>query len=247
MLFTFDIILGYLMGSVCSAVIVSQLFALPDPRSEGSRNPGATNVLRLAGKKYAVMVLIADILKGVIPVLIAKYLGSSVTAISFTCLAAVLGHMYPVFFGFKGGKGVATALGALLGFHFIIGVMVVATWLLIANFTRYSSLASIVSITLAPLYTVLVLKNTQAIPAFVIMTTIILFKHRKNISRLINGEEPKIKLKKGENDLRGIIEETVVVENAEEMAANEPYDNAEIPDPDLGIKRDKKPEDPEEV
>ena len=127
--FILFVTLGYLMGSFCSAVIVCRLFALPNPRQEGSKNPGATNVLRLAGKNYAALVMLADLLKGTIPVLIAKAFDADAVTVSFTALAAVVGHMYPIFFEFKGGKGVATAIGALLGFHFIIGVMVVATWL----------------------------------------------------------------------------------------------------------------------
>lgn len=189
------ITLGYLMGSICSAVIVCKLFNLPDPREQGSKNPGATNVLRIAGKQYAAMVMVADVLKGTLPVLIAKYFDAGPITVGFTALAAVLGHMYPVFFEFKGGKGVATAIGALLGFHFIVGVMVAATWLLVANFARYSSLASIVAISLSPLYALIVIGQVDTFPPLFIIALLVLFKHKDNIARLIDGTEPKIKFK----------------------------------------------------
>jgi len=197
-LFILVVTIGYLSGSICSAVIVSRVFALPDPRSEGSQNPGATNVLRLAGKKYAALVLVTDVLKGFLPVILAKLLGAGPASQGFTCLAAVLGHMYPVFFGFRGGKGVATALGALLGLNFIMGIVVIATWLLVANFYRYSSLASIVAITFAPLYSLLIMRVLDVFPPLLFITFLILYKHRENINRLIDGDEPKIKLKRHE-------------------------------------------------
>ncbi|KTD38935.1 transmembrane protein [Legionella nautarum] len=200
LVFIFFVVLGYLSGSVCSAVIVSRLFSLPDPRISGSQNPGATNVLRLAGKKYAAMVLIADMLKGLLPVLLAKLFDADPITISFTCLAAVLGHMYPVFFGFRGGKGVATAIGALLGLHFILGVMVIATWLLVANFTRYSSLASIISMVLAPLYALLTIGRLDIFPPLFFIALFVLYKHRNNITRLIDGDEPKIKFNRSNLD-----------------------------------------------
>lgn len=200
LLYSFVIIVGYLLGSVCSAVIVSRLFSLPDPRIEGSKNPGATNVLRLAGKKYAAIVLIGDMLKGLIPVLLAKILISSPTAIGFTALAAVIGHMYPVFFRFHGGKGVATAIGALLGLHLILGVMVIAAWLLVANFTRYSSLASIISLILAPLFALFTTGNFDLFPPLFFITLFVIYQHRNNITRLIDGEEPKIKFSHNLNE-----------------------------------------------
>lgn len=191
-LFLFNVVVAYLVGSICSAVIVCRLFDLPDPRTTGSRNPGATNVLRVAGKHYAIMVLIADILKGLLPVLLARMLDAGQLTIGFTCLAAVIGHIYPLFFGFKGGKGVATAIGALLGFHFILGVMVIATWLLVANFSRYSSLASIISITLAPFYLLFTIQGLDPFLPVFFITLIILYQHRENITRLMDGKETKI-------------------------------------------------------
>lgn len=192
LLWVFNTAIGYLCGSLSSAIIVSRLFSLPDPRQNGSKNPGATNVLRLAGKKYAIMVLFGDVLKGLLPVLLAKVLGSPPSLVAYTCFAAVFGHMYPIFFDFKGGKGVATALGGLLGLHFIVGVVVIATWLLVANFSRYSSLASIISLTFAPFFTILVTESISTFLPLFFMTVFILYKHRANITRLIDGEEPKM-------------------------------------------------------
>jgi glycerol-3-phosphate acyltransferase PlsY len=194
---------SYLMGSICSAIIVCRIFNLPDPRLEGSKNPGATNVLRIAGKEYAALVMLGDVLKGTIPVLIAKAFEADPAVVAFTVLAAVIGHIYPIFFDFKGGKGVATAIGALLGFHFIIGVMVIATWLLVANFSRYSSLASIISIALSPLYSLLIVPRLDIFPPLFFMVILIIFKHKNNITRLIDGVEPKIKFK------HSVIEEIV--------------------------------------
>jgi glycerol-3-phosphate acyltransferase PlsY len=195
LLFIFCVVIGYLSGSVCSAVVVSRVFSLPDPRATGSQNPGATNVLRLAGKKYAVIVLLADILKGLLPVVLAKALGAGPATTGFTCFAAVMGHMYPLFFNFQGGKGVATAIGALLGLDFILGVIVIATWLLAANFSRYSSLASITSIVFAPVYAIFTLRGVEALPPLLFIAMFVLYKHRDNITRLIDGEEPKIHFK----------------------------------------------------
>ena len=192
-LFLLFVAIGYLSGSVCSAVIVSRIFDLPDPRTAGSKNPGATNVLRLAGKKYAVIVLIADMLKGFIPVVLASLFTSSPVIVGFTCFAAVMGHMYPVFFDFKGGKGVATAVGALFGLDFMLGIVVAGLWLLIANFTRYSSLASILSIILMPILAVVLTQNVAVLPPLALIMLFILYQHRENLTRLMDGTEPKIK------------------------------------------------------
>lgn len=196
MQFLFFSILGYLMGSICSAVIISKSFGLPDPREGGSKNPGATNVLRLAGKKYAAMVMVTDLLKGTIPVLLANYFTHSASVAGFTALASVLGHMYPVFFEFKGGKGVATAIGALLGLHFILGLMVSITWLCIAKLFKYSSLASMISISLTPIYAFLVIGDKNVFLPLLMMAILILYKHWNNILRLAKGIEPKINFKK---------------------------------------------------
>ena len=194
LLVLFDLVGAYLIGSVCSAVIISRLFQLPDPRLEGSKNPGATNVLRLAGKKYAVMVLLADVLKGTLPVVLAFALGASAPVLGFSCLFAVLGHVYPVFFDFKGGKGVATALGALLGFDPLLGLSVLTTWLLIAFVSRYSSLASIIAVGLAPFYAFICVGSRPAFWPLLVMAGVVLYQHRENFTRLFNGLEPKIDL-----------------------------------------------------
>jgi glycerol-3-phosphate acyltransferase PlsY len=192
---TFLIIFAYLMGSVCSAIIVCRLFSLPDPRTQGSKNPGASNVLRLAGKQYAAYVIVGDVLKGAIPVLLAKYVHVSVPALGFMALAAVVGHIYPIFFGFKGGKGVATAIGALLGLNFVFGTLVAATWIILVNVTRYASLASIASVALAPLYSLFIVRGPDLFPPLLIIAILVIYKHRGNITRLMEGTEPKIQLK----------------------------------------------------
>lgn len=204
-LFLLVIILAYLCGSVSSAIIISRVFDLPDPRIEGSKNPGATNVLRLAGKKFAAMVLLGDVLKGVVPVVIARLLEVGPVTMGFACFAAVMGHMYPVFFGFKGGKGVATAIGALLALNLILGVLVITTWLAVANYTRYSSLASIISISLSPLYAIITIGRFDILVPLFFLVIFILYQHRSNITRLIDGEEPKVRFSTSELS-RGIEE-----------------------------------------
>jgi len=134
---------GYLFGSISAAIVTCRLMGLPDPRSEGSRNPGTTNVLRLGGKKAALLTLVGDMLKGLLPVLIAGALTDKPAVLAATALAAFLGHLYPVFFGFTGGKGVATALGVVFGLDWRVGLATVATWLMMAFIFRYSSLAAL--------------------------------------------------------------------------------------------------------
>lgn len=191
-LFFICIALGYVIGSVSSAIIVCRICNLPDPRSEGSLNPGATNVMRLAGKSYGIVVLIADMIKGFLPVLIAQMLGAGAITVGFTCLAAVIGHMFPVFFEYKGGKGVATALGAMLGLHIMLGVAVMLTWLVVAHFSRYSSLSSMTAIVLAPIYTLFIFGHVDAFIPLLLIAFLILYKHRNNINRLLDGTEPKL-------------------------------------------------------
>ncbi len=192
----FYVIIAYLLGSVCSAVIICRLFSLPDPRTEGSKNPGATNVLRIAGKKYAAIVLATDMLKGFLPVFLAKLLGANSTTIGYICLAAVLGHIYPIFFNYKGGKGVATTLGALLGFNWLLGGMVIGTWLVVALISRYSSLAAVVAVVLAPFYSLFITYNIRAFVPLAIIMIFVIYKHHANLTRLVDGTEPKINLKK---------------------------------------------------
>lgn len=196
LVFTLCVISSYLIGSVCSAILVCKYFNLPDPRGHGSRNPGATNVLRLAGKKYAFIVLITDMLKGCLPVLVAKMLTPDPLVWGYTCLAAVLGHMYPVYFKFQGGKGVATAIGAFLGLNLIVGSVAIGIWLLVANLTHFSSLASIISMLLAPFFSLPMPGSQRSLFPLMLIMMLILFKHRNNITRLTRGEEPKINLRK---------------------------------------------------
>lgn len=184
------IILAYLLGSISSAVLICRVCHLPDPRNQGSKNPGATNVLRVGGKWAAIGVLICDILKGMLPVWGSYYLGIEPLMLGFIGVAACLGHIYPIFFHFKGGKGVATAVGTMAPIGFDLTGMVMTTWVFTFLFTRYSSLAAIVTSLLAPFYTWLV-KPQYTIPV-AMLSCLIIFRHYPNIKRLIDGSEPKI-------------------------------------------------------
>lgn len=188
--------LSYLAGSVCSAVIVSNFFKLPDPRAEGSKNPGATNVLRLSGKKYAAIVLLADMLKGFLPVVLARMFNFNGFEISMVCLAAVLGHLFPYFFDFKGGKGVATALGAFLGVNFTLGLIAIFMWILIAAISRYSSLAAIVTLLAAPLMSLKFYPEFWAFIPLLAMSLFVVYRHKDNFERLQKGTESKIDFSK---------------------------------------------------
>jgi len=183
---------GYLLGSLSSAIIVCRLLGLPDPRGEGSGNPGATNVLRIGGKKAAAITLIGDMLKGLIPVLIAKLLGADLTIQAAVAVAAFLGHLYPLFFGFRGGKGVATAIGVLLGLHWPVGLLTIATWLVIAKVFKISSLAALLAILVTPLYIWWLIPNKSLMIAMLFMGTLLFWRHRSNIKGLLAGSEGKI-------------------------------------------------------
>jgi glycerol-3-phosphate acyltransferase PlsY len=186
------ILLAYLLGSISTAVIVSRALRLPDPRLHGSGNPGATNVLRLGGKRAAGLALAGDMLKGLIPVILARALGASDLILALVALAAFLGHLYPVFFGFKGGQGVATALGVVLGLSWSVGLAVAATWLLMALGFRYSSLSAIVAAALAPFYMIWLAPVPEWIAAVSLMVVILLWRHRSNVRKLLTGREDKI-------------------------------------------------------
>lgn len=188
--------LAYLLGSLSTAVIVSRVLGLPDPREQGSKNPGATNVLRLGGKKAAVITLVGDAMKGLIPVVIAQYLAVTPDMLAAVGLAAFLGHLYPVFFGFKGGKGVATALGVLTGFSGWVGLSVLATWLLMAWLFRISSLAALTAAALAPVFVWFLVHSAVLTAAALTMTFLLISRHRGNIERLLQGEESRIGEKK---------------------------------------------------
>ena len=185
------LIFAYILGSINSAIIVCYIFRLPSPRSIGSGNPGTTNVLRIGGKVPAVITLTFDILKGLIPVVLAKMLVSNDMIIACVALYAILGHIFPIFFGFKGGKGVATLIGTLFGFWWGLGLIFVATWFLVAVITRYSSLSALVATVIASLSVIFITSIQAAIP-FMIIAALILLKHKGNIQRLIGGQESKI-------------------------------------------------------
>ena len=189
MLIVFTMIFAYLLGSLSSAIIVCKLFRLPDPRTQGSGNPGTTNVLRLGGKKLAGLVLLGDLLKGLIAVLVARYLVAP-DLWGWVGLCAILGHMYPVFFKFKGGKGVATGAGVLLGLSWIFGLAVIVTWIVVARLFRYSSLAAIIAILTVPLYGFWFARPVLLSLGFICI--LILFRHKDNIKRLLAGIEPKM-------------------------------------------------------
>ena len=188
----FLIAAGYLLGSLSPAIITCRLLGLPDPRSQGSGNPGATNVLRIGGKKAAAITLIGDMLKGLLPVLAAKLLGADVSIQAAVAVAAFLGHLYPLFFGFKGGKGVATALGVLLGLHWPVGLLTIATWLVIAKVFKISSLAALLAILVTPLYIWWLIPKQSLIIAILFMGTLLFWRHRSNIKGLLAGREGKI-------------------------------------------------------
>jgi glycerol-3-phosphate acyltransferase PlsY len=185
-------VFAYLLGSVSSAIVIARLFGLKDPREVGSGNPGATNILRYGGKKAAILTLLGDVLKGAVPVLIAHALGADSVILALTMLAAFLGHVFPVFHGFKGGKGVATAFGALAAMNGWVGLALVGSWLVMAVTTRYSSLSAITVSVLAPVYVWVFTRNPALILATGIMALFLLWRHRSNIQKLLAGTETKI-------------------------------------------------------
>ncbi|MDG6777231.1 glycerol-3-phosphate 1-O-acyltransferase PlsY [Thiomicrorhabdus sp. zzn3] len=184
---------AYLLGSLSSAIIVCRLMGFDDPRQGGSGNPGATNVKRLYGNKPAAITLAGDLLKGVLPVWLAHALGMSAEVVILTGFAAFIGHLYPVFFGFKGGKGVATMLGVMLGLSWSIGLAVAATWLFVAKVLKISSASALVATALAPLYIYFLSGEMSWVWLTVVMTLILFWRHKGNIERLLKGEESKIK------------------------------------------------------
>jgi len=184
-------IAAYLLGSLSTAVIVCRLMGLDDPRTVGSGNPGATNVLRVGGKLPAALTLLGDALKGFLPVIIIAMLSDHAPTIALVALAAFLGHLYPVFFEFKGGKGVATALGGLLGLDAGIGALALLTWLAVSLTFRISSLAALVTFLLVPTYLLINGQRVFAL-AFVVIAVFLFIGHRENIQRILAGTESKI-------------------------------------------------------
>ena len=194
------IILAYLIGSLSFAVIVSWAMGLPDPHSYGSGNPGATNVLRTGKKLAAILTLVGDAGKGWFVVWLAqKYaidFGLSPTTLAGVVIAVFLGHLFPVFFKFLGGKGVATALGILIAINPWLGLATFSTWLIIALFFRYSSLAAIVASVFAPVYFFFLFGFTAALPAVILMSALLVWRHRENITKLMAGTESRLGAKK---------------------------------------------------
>lgn len=186
------IILAYLFGSVSAAIITCKLMGLPDPRTQGSNNPGATNVLRIGGKKAAAITLFGDFLKGLVPVLIGRLLEVEPAVLALIAMAAFLGHLYPVFFGFKGGKGVATGLGVILGLSWIVALAALVTWLVVAKVFKISSLAALIAAVLTPLYCWLLDPQLEYMLMLAVMSLLLIWRHRSNIRNLISGAEGKI-------------------------------------------------------
>ena len=185
-------VLGYLLGSVSSAIVLARLMGLTDPRLTGSGNPGATNILRYGGKTLAALTLLGDVLKGVVPVVIARALTDEPLVLALTAFGAFLGHLYPVFFGFQGGKGVATALGVLLALSPWLGLALVVTWVLVALISRYSSLSALLAALLAPFYAWWLLPGWPYLLVTTAIAALLIWRHRGNIQRLLAGQEAKI-------------------------------------------------------
>lgn len=190
LLFIF-ILIAYLLGSLSSAVIVNQCAGLPDPRTQGSGNPGASNVLRIGGKKVAAIVLLGDVLKGWVPVMWAKSMGLPLSSLAWVAFFAFIGHLYPVFFRFRGGKGVATALGGLVALAWPLGLIGLLSWVIVLFLFRYISLASMLASTVTFLYVFYVYSLPVYLPIF-LMTVLLIARHFSNIQRLFQGTEPSL-------------------------------------------------------
>ena len=205
----FLIVAAYLLGSVSSAIIVCRFMGLPDPRTQGSGNPGATNMLRVGGKKAAAITLLGDSLKGLVPMLVGHLLAVSPAILAATGLAAFLGHLYPLFFGFRGGKGVATALGVQVGLYWPIGLSVAAIWLFVAKVLKISSASALVSMALAPVIVWFFWPEPVLVWVQVLISLMLFWRHRSNIRNLLTGSEGKF----DEAD------ETTSTENGEQVNA----------------------------
>ena len=199
------VVAAYLLGSLAFAVIVSRVMGLSDPRTFGSKNPGATNVLRSGSKAAAIVTLLLDAMKGLVPVLLVRLVGEGyglgANTLALVALAAFLGHLYPVFFRFQGGKGVATFIGVVFGVHWLLGIATGITWLIIAFFFRYSSLASLVSAVFAPVFYLLGDRiqwyaDAPVAAALFAMALLLAWRHRANIQRLVAGKESRLGEKK---------------------------------------------------
>lgn len=194
----FLVILAYFVGSLSAAIISCKLLGKADPRTVGSKNPGATNVLRHGGKKAAIITLVGDMLKGVLPVAVGHVLELSWDWLALVGIAAFLGHLFPVYYGFKGGKGVATAFGVFVGLNPIIGIVVLLTWMVSAIIFNISSLSALIATLLAPVYFYVVTDSLSLFIGLLFITVLIYWRHRSNIIELIDGTEDKI-VDKGSN------------------------------------------------
>ncbi len=183
------LIFAYLLGSISSAILLSKIMGFEDPRSQGSKNPGATNVLRIAGKKAAFLTLLGDCLKGLIPVLVARLVSDDHLVVALSAFAVFLGHCFPVFFNFRGGKGVATAIAATLGYNWIIGTIIIAIWLLFAKVFKISSLAAIFAFCALPPLILWFEQSLIVSAVFLAISLILIWRHKGNIQRLIQGTE----------------------------------------------------------
>jgi glycerol-3-phosphate acyltransferase PlsY len=186
------VLFAYLLGSVSFAVLVSRVFRLADPRSYGSKNPGATNVLRSGNKAAAALTLLLDAAKGWFAVWLAQTLGLREAVVALCAVAVFIGHLYPVFFHFKGGKGVATALGVLFALHWWLGGFTLLTWIVIVAFFRYSSLAALTAALFAPFFYVLLAEFDRIAIALIAISVMLFYRHRQNIVKLIKGTESKL-------------------------------------------------------
>tara|TARA_Y200000002_G_scaffold295291_1_gene249715 strand:+ start:279 stop:881 length:603 start_codon:yes stop_codon:yes gene_type:complete len=184
------IAVAYLFGSLSSAVVISRLFGLPDPRTAGSKNPGATNVYRLGGRVPALLVLVMDILKGTIPVYGSYFLGIEPITLGLVAIFACLGHIFPLYFGFQGGKAVATAFGAMLPIGLDLAGLLILSWVIVVFLTGYSSLGALIAVSLAPLFTFLI-KPLYTVPV-AMLSLLIIVRHKDNITRLLAGNESKV-------------------------------------------------------
>ena len=189
MILSISLLFAYFLGSISSAVIICRLMSLPDPRTQGSKNPGATNVLRIGGKKAAIITLLADGLKGVIPILLGQYLNLSLFELSLVALVAFLGHTYPIFFKFKGGKGVATFLGSLFILNIYVGLTFAFIWLFVAKVLKISSLSALIATLLTPIIFFYFTHNLMATYVIIVICAWLFFNHRSNIKRLLSGKE----------------------------------------------------------
>ncbi len=184
--------LSYLIGSISTAIITCKIMGLEDPRKVGSNNPGATNVLRHGGKKAAIITLLGDMLKGLIPILIIIQLQADTLTVALVGLFALLGHIFPIFYRFKGGKGVATYYGVILGINWLVGLIALAIWLTMAALFKISSLSALVSIFLAPFVLWHFSQSAELTGAAALMSIIVFWRHQNNIKQLIQGTEERI-------------------------------------------------------